>query len=60
MVTSPLVAIFANRAVANRKKYIYVYIQYTIVTILYKIRVIGLTIIFIKNVHMLNQFSITV
>ena len=58
MVTSPLVAIFANRAVANRK--IYIFIQYTIVTILYNIHVIGLTIIFIKNVHMFNKFSITV
>ena len=29
MVTSPLVAIFANRAVAKRKEYIYIYI-YTI------------------------------
>ena len=58
MAASPLVAIFANRAVANRKKYIF--IKYTIVTILYKIRVLGLTIIFIKNAHMFNKFSITV
>ena len=58
MVTSPLVAIFANRGVAKRKKYIY--IQYTIITILYKIHVIWLTIIFIKNANMFNKFSITV
>ena len=54
MVATPLVAIFANRAVTKRKKNIY--IQYTIVTILYKIHVIGLTIIFIKNVRMFNKF----
>ena len=60
MVTSPLGAIFANQAVANIYIYIILYIQYTIVTILHKIHVIGLTIIFIKNVHMFNKLSITV
>ena len=54
MVTSPLVAIFANRAVAKWKNKIY--IQYMIITILYKIHVIGLTITFIKNVQMFNKF----